>query len=42
MEIKVPILGTHIDIIIDNVLSGRNDHWTIKEELIQDNWKIGP
>ena len=27
MEIKFPILGTLIDILINNVLSVRNDHW---------------
>ena len=26
MEIKVPTLGTRIEILINNVLSGRNDH----------------
>ena len=26
MEIKIPNLGTHIDILINNVLGGRNDH----------------
>ena len=26
MEIKVQILGAHIDILVDNMLSGRNDH----------------
>ena len=43
MEIKVSILGTHIDILITQCADWKK--WSlgaIKEELIQDNWKFGP